>query len=88
MLLRRDLAQTILAGVVVVVSLVVVLVATGVLAPTDTGDFSRYLQPFAGLTGTERLVVLVIAVVLLVVAASTFLTARTAVWAARAGRRR
>jgi hypothetical protein len=82
-MLRRDLVHPILAGLVGVAALVVVLVATGVLAPAATDDLSRYLQPFAGLAGTERLLVLVIAMVLLVLAASTFLTARTAVWAAR-----
>jgi hypothetical protein len=81
--LSRDLVQTILAVVVGGAALVVVLVATGILAPTTAQDFSRYLQPFDGLTGTERVVVLVTAVILLVLAASTFLTARTAVWAAR-----
>jgi hypothetical protein len=80
--LSRDLVQTILA-VVGGAALVVVLVATGVLAPSTEQDSSRYLQPFAGLTGTERVVVLVTAVTQLVLAASTFLTARTAVWAAR-----
>ena len=83
MLLRRDLVHTILAVVVGVAALVVMLVATGVLAPTAAHDFSRYLQPFAGLAGTERVVVLVIAVVLALLAVSTFLTARTALWAAR-----
>jgi heme/copper-type cytochrome/quinol oxidase subunit 2 len=77
-MLHRDLTRTILALVVGVAALVVVLVVTGVLAPTDTRDLSRYLQPFAGLTGMERVVVLVIAVVLAVLAASTVLSARTA----------
>ena len=72
----RGLTQTILASVVALVSLVVLLVVTGVLTPTETGRFGRYLQPFAGLSGTERLVVLGLAVVLLVLAASTLLTAR------------
>ena len=83
MLLRRDLVHTILAVVVGVAALVVVLVATGVLAPTAAHGFSGYLQPFADLAGTERVVVLVLAVVLGLLAASTFLTARTALWAAR-----
>jgi len=68
---------------VALVSLVVLLVTTGMLAPTETGRFGRYLQPFAGLSGTERLVVLVLAVVLLVLAASTFLTARNVMRVAR-----
>ena len=83
MLLRRDLVHTILAVVVGVAALVVMLVTTGVLAPTAAHDFSRYLQPFADLAGTERVVVLVIAVVLALLAASTVLTARTVLWAAR-----
>lgn len=82
-MLRRNLVHPILAGLVAIAALVVVMVATGVLAPSATHDFSRYLQPFAGLAGTERMLVLVIAMVLLALAASTFLTARTAVWAAR-----
>ena len=77
MYLHRSLVPPLLAVVVVVVSLLVVL------APTAAHDVGRYLQPFAGFAGTERLMVLVIAVGLLVLAASTFLTARTAVWAAR-----
>jgi hypothetical protein len=64
--LSRDLVQTVLAAVVGGAALVVVLVATGVLAPSTAQDFGRYLQPFDGLTGTERVVVLVTAVVLLV----------------------
>ena len=88
MLLRRDLAQNILAAVVGVAALVVALVATGVLAPTAVDAVSRYLQPFDGLSGTERVVVLVIALALVVLAARTFLTMRTAWWAARAVRRR
>ena len=59
MLLRQDLTRTILALVVGVAALVVVLVVTGVLAPADTRDVGRYLQPYAGLAGTERVVVLI-----------------------------
>ena len=77
MFLRRDLSQTILAGVVLAVSLVIALVAFGVIAPADTGRLSRYLAPFAGLAGTERTVVRVIAIVLLVLAASTFVGPRS-----------
>ena len=83
MLPYRGLAQRILAGVVLAVSLLVILVAADVLSPADTGVLSRYLQPFAGLTGSERVVVLVLAVVLVLLAASTFLTARTVLRAAR-----
>lgn len=82
-MLHRDLTRTILAMVVGVAALLVILVVTGVLAPDDTRDFSRYLQPFAGLAGTERVVVLITAVVLGVLAASTALTARTALGAGR-----
>jgi len=85
-MLRRGLVRTFLASVVVVVSLLVVLVGTGVLAPADTGALSRSLQPFAGLAGTtERLQVLGGAVVLLLLAVSTFLSVGSVL---RAGRRR
>ncbi len=83
MLPYRGLTQQILAGVVLAVSLLVILVAADVLAPADTGTLGRYLQPFGGLTGSERVVVLVIAVVLALLAASTFLTGRSVVRAAR-----
>ena len=83
MLPYRGLTQRTLAGVVLAVSLLVILVAADVLAPADTGPLSRYLQPFADLTGSERMVVLVMAVVLGLLAASTFLTAWTVVRAAR-----
>ena len=73
MLFRRGLAQQALAGVVLVVALLVLLVVVGVLSPADTGGLRRYLQPFAGLIGTERVVVLVVAVVLILLAGSTII---------------
>jgi hypothetical protein len=79
----RGFAQRILAGVVLAVSLLVLLVAADVLAPADTGALGRYLQPFVGLRGSERVVVLASAAVLALLAASTFLTARAVLRAAR-----